>query len=257
MPGILSNHKLPSITPTGLQIVLSALGASDDTSIPDNLYDAVIVAIDFEGTQHILADKSLNLGVQVGLAILDTRELTSSSTNNCISTYNFAAGSATRHEKAGRQFLFGKSVHIALEDLRTAIEVCMPQYRNIILVGHDVNNELIALRDLHFDFEQFPMDVIDTQWVAKEVGGFPSLQLRRMLQELEWPYGRLHCAGNDVHFTLRALLLLAARACAGKKKEEHIRLWEDIAKQPVHPPTDPALKAGKKITWKRRPNSTP
>ncbi|GES66638.1 polynucleotidyl transferase [Aspergillus terreus] len=250
MPGILSNNQIPTITPNGLQVVLSALGASDD-AVPDNLYDAIIVAIDFEGTQHILANKSLNRGVQVGLAILDTRDLTylSITAQHCISTYNFAAGPATCNKKAERQFLFGTTVHITLEDMRAAIEACMPQYRNIILVGHDINNELIALRNLHFDFEQFPMDVIDTQWVAKEVGGFPSLQLRRVLQELDCPYERLHCAGNDAHFTLRALLLLAARACAGNEKEEHIRLWEDIAKRPIHPPKDPKKKKKCRPSW--------
>jgi hypothetical protein len=190
-----------------------------DNAVSDNLYNAIIVAIDFEGTQHILADKSLNRGVQVGLAILDTRDLTypSTTTNNCISIYNFVAGSAACHKKAKRQFLLGTTVRIALEDMRAAIEACMPRYRNIILVGYDVNNKLIALRNLHFDFQQLPMDVIDAQWVAKKVDGFPSLQLRRVLQELDCPYERLHCAGNDAHFTLRALLLLAARACVERE----------------------------------------
>ncbi|EAU29598.1 predicted protein [Aspergillus terreus NIH2624] len=227
------------------------LGASDD-DVPDNLYDAIIVAIDFEDTQHILADKSLNRGVQVGLAILDTRDLTylSNATKHCISTYNFAGGSTACQEKAERQFLFGTTVHIPLEDMRAAIEACMARYRNIILVGYDVSNDLIALRYLHFDFQQFPMDVIDTQWVAKGVGGFPSLQLRRVLQEPDCPYERLHCAGNDAHFALRALLLLAARACAGMEKEEHIRLWEDIARRPIHPPKNPKKeKEKRRLSW--------
>ena len=41
------------------------------------------------------------------------------------------------------------------------------------------------------------------------------LTLRRLLQNVSCPFAHLHIGGNDAHFTLRALLLLAADSYRG------------------------------------------
>ena len=55
--------------------------------------NVVFIAIDFENISNIQRDLSQNLDSEVGLAILDARDLDSISSTKLITTYNFASGS--------------------------------------------------------------------------------------------------------------------------------------------------------------------
>lgn len=210
-----------------LPMLLSLLGLSDDST---GTSDVVFVAIDFENAESIRKETSSEAGCEIGIAVLDTGQLDDiipaavssmyycpGNTEDFITTYNFATGPVEYLSRKGRSFLFGETMRIDSEDMREKIQACIPQDRKIILVGHGLDSDLIALEALNIDFEADSLlSIMDTFWIARQV--FPSEQpykLRRLLQRLriDYPGGALHCAGNDANFSLRALLLLAARAC--------------------------------------------
>jgi DNA polymerase III epsilon subunit-like protein len=63
---------------------------------------------------------------------------------------------------------------------------------------------------LNFQFGTNILTVLDTSQIAKEIWNGRVGSLDRLLGVLGCPHNRLHCAGNDANFTLKALLLLAA-----------------------------------------------
>lgn len=216
-----------------LETLLKLLGLSDDLS---GMSDVVFVAIDFENAQSIWENTSSKMGCQVGIAVLDTRKIEkrrlaatslyldneldegpSKGAEELITTYNFAAGPVEycQRAKVKSSFLFGKTIFIDQSDMRQKIESCLPQERDIILVGHDLYHDLKALETLGLNFKVYsPWNAIDTLTIARQL--FPpksKSSLRDILRKLKCPYNGLHCAGNDANFTLRAMLLLAARAC--------------------------------------------
>ncbi|KUL87238.1 hypothetical protein ZTR_03333 [Talaromyces verruculosus] len=205
-------------------MLLSLLGLSDDST---GISDVVFVAIDFENAEGIRKETSSEK--EIGIAVLDTGHLDDmisavssmyycpGNTEDSITTYNFATGPVEDLERKSRSFLFGETMRINSEDMPEKIQSCIPQDRKIILVGHGLDGDLIALETLHIDFEADSLlSIMDTFWIARQVS--PSEQpykLRGLLQRLriDCPGGALHCAGNDANFSLRALLLMAARAC--------------------------------------------
>jgi hypothetical protein len=80
--------------------------------------------------------------------------------------------------------------------------------QNIVLVGHSFSKDLATLSSLGFDFQAPVISILDTANVAIELQMNRST-LGRLLEELGCPKlsARLRNAGNDAHFTLRALIL--------------------------------------------------
>ncbi|KAH8641650.1 hypothetical protein IG631_04591 [Alternaria alternata] len=72
-------------------------------------------------------------------------------------------------------------------------------------------NDLLVLQALGFQFSDNHVAFINTLHVANEVFGCWAGPLRDLLRKLNCPHSRLHCAGDDANFTLKALLLLAAQ----------------------------------------------
>ena len=206
----------------------------------------VFLAIDFEKLDNITKDSDLNAENQVGLAIFDPKNLNSSvlNPNRLIPTFNFASGSLKYCSTVSRKFLFGISKTIKREEMLTSINSLIPSASSIILVGHHIATDLQALRALDFDFRPV-IAVLDTLRIGHEV-----LQqtgsLRDLLIKLECPFNMLHCAGNDAHFTLRVLLLLAA---ASTNDLAHSQLQRDLRRlghAPIPLRVDPHTKASRK-----------
>ncbi|KAH8165910.1 hypothetical protein CIB48_g2327 [Xylaria polymorpha] len=196
----------------GLWILYDILGLTTHSSEFVTLSDAVIVSIDFENTE-IGKGLSPNSNCQVGIAILDTKEL-----RHChhldrtlISTFNYATGSAAYIAKASQRFLFGTSVSVDLSGILDCIESCIPQDRNIVLVGYGLGSDLRTMRSLGFQFLRGEFTAVDIRRLANEVFGKWSGSLGNLLSKLKCPHSRLHWAGNDANFTLQALLLLTAQ----------------------------------------------
>jgi hypothetical protein len=120
--------------------------------LPSSLGDPVFVAIDFERPQFII-DRFQHgyLDTQVGLAILDTRCLSSTSK---FSTFNFITGEDTYFKESAPFYHWGTAEKISVTSMLLKVNNCFRIYQNrsIILVGHGVSSDLAALKALGFGF---------------------------------------------------------------------------------------------------------
>ncbi|KAK8035320.1 hypothetical protein PG993_010315 [Apiospora rasikravindrae] len=155
----------PSVSKNGLQTLREALGLingqlSDSTAWSDS----VLIAIDFENTGSIRDGFLSSTDCQVGLAILDFRDLRRDirRLGRLIKTHNFVTGSPSYIKRASTKFIFGKSIVIKKPvGILKRIESVIPRDRHVILVGHSVRNELEMLRILGFKFESSTSAIID------------------------------------------------------------------------------------------------
>lgn len=156
-PANAATEPRPRIAKDGLQIALQVLGLSENPPAQSNHRDPVLIAIDFENITGIGKDlpSGQEPNTQVGLAVLDTRDINISTTReNIISTYNFITGSKEHYRRAQLKFLFGKPILIPAKDMLTNIKHCIPQNRNILLIGHDIRHEINALSKLQANFRE-------------------------------------------------------------------------------------------------------
>lgn len=224
------------ISKNGLQILLEALGLASYPKSTD-VSDAVLVSIDFEHTQN-LRNGLYRKESQTGLAILDPGELVGKEPSELISTINLTTGSPHYISKSNDKFVFGTSQAIEVTNILGSIESFLPKDRPIVLVGHGVYAEVGILMALGFEFSARIVGIIDTFDVAGEVFGVWRKGLKDLLLSLEIPFHKLHNAGNDAHFTLRAALLLASRGCA---EQDHatLSILKEIATIPLSYPPFP------------------
>lgn len=195
-----------SVSRNGLQVLQTALGLSEsDQPSP------IIVAIDFEQTNNLKNGFLESQDSQLGIATFDTKMLTQPREDgqDLITTENYITGSESYIEKASNRFVFGESTTIRPAELVHRIDRTLPKDRPVILVGHAVENELDVCHALGYALAHPNIDVIDTLLVANEVFQPWRCSLGALLHRLRCPVARLHSAGNDANFTLRAALILA------------------------------------------------
>ena len=236
----------PKITKSGLQVAQHVFGLATESNA-SGLGDVVIIVIDFENINNITEDLSLNLDCQAGIAILDIRSL--HDPQPIISTHNFATGSSRYCAKASKKFLFGRSITTSQKEILENIKSLFPPSRSFLLVGHDIRHDLRALEVLGADFQDPGIRVLDTSWIAHEVLPFYAGSLGDLLTELKCPFDKLHCAGNDAHFTLRALLLLVVKDCRKRADTENhgiVDILDGIAHATIPYRVDPEIAAARK-----------
>ncbi|KAI5357500.1 Putative ribonuclease H-like superfamily [Septoria linicola] len=187
-----------------LQEFAAAFGSNP--SSPDT--DIVLLAMDFEGTT---IHKGIN---EVGLASISSAAARSYSSSLPTRASNFALKNHRR-----RKFMHGNTTRITNEMLPGTIlsEVSSlahdPSGRpiKIILVAHGIMNEVRNLDSLGLYIEDLPIaGVVDTTKLFPAVLGARCGSLWHLLDMLSIPMGQtsLHCAGNDAHYTLQAVLAL-------------------------------------------------
>lgn len=205
-----------SISKNGLQVLQTALGLSKSDQPPP-----IIVAIDFENTNNLKNGFLESQDSQLGIATLDTKFLSQPTEDeeDLITTENYISGSESYIEKASNRFAFGESTTIEPTDLVRQIGRALPKDRPIILVGHAVQNELDVIHALGYTLAESNIEVIDTLRVANEVFEPWTCSLGALLLRLRCPFARLHSAGNDANFTLKAALLLAVHRYTG---DDHV-----------------------------------
>ena len=157
---------------------------------------------------------------QVGLAILDTRCLSSTSK---FTTFNFITGEDTYFERSAPLYHWGTAEKIPVTSMLSKINDCLRIYQNrsVILVGHRMSSDLAALKALGFDFqENIVVARLDTYLPARDLQ-IGQLTLKNLLMKLNCPCNlKFHNAGNDANFTLRALLLLGIKAIEAVESNE-------------------------------------
>ncbi|KUJ17302.1 uncharacterized protein LY89DRAFT_570040, partial [Mollisia scopiformis] len=174
--------------------------------------DPVFIAIDFEDPNSVAYGFDRNSDTQVGLSVLDSRNIHSASAKQSlgIKTFNFVTGSNQYFKTSARKDLWATSEHIPTTEMLQCIKKVIPRDRNIILVGHGFSHDVAALQSLGFDFYTSILGHFDTDVIARRLK-FEDVSLGAVLKELGCPTLNLHNAGNDANFTLRALILLGIR----------------------------------------------
>jgi DNA polymerase III epsilon subunit-like protein len=101
------------------------------------------------------------------------------------------------------------------------------------------------------------INILDTFRIARELE-VPASSLQDLLKVFQCPFDKLHCAGNDAHFTLRLLLLLAVKSCNKEDNLYHssrLSILEEIAYAHIPQQMDPQEKAAKKEDEKKAKNT--
>lgn len=226
--------------------------------------DIVFVAIDCESNSRLGKDTPSSEDFQMGLAILDTRDVYSARLQDLISMHNFALGSPAYKAIASDEFLFGESMAITHSQVRQKLESTIPQARNVVLVGHAIENEIGMLKHFGTRIENYGFAVFDTSKIGAKVFPHtrPRIRLGTLLVKLKCKLvraHRVHCAGNDAHFTLRALLLLAAQTCIQTSENQiMLNIIKDLAYDPAPPRSNKFSLAEKTLpvrTTRKRPNT--
>ncbi|KAI1280261.1 hypothetical protein F5Y07DRAFT_413363 [Xylaria sp. FL0933] len=187
------------------------------TRLPNSsMKDVLFIGIDvdtYQGYERLATDPQLHIGV----SILDTRvlhnltlkELDLVYETDALESYQFIVGDSRYCKTASRKFMFGKSQSIPLAEVKAHIEslVCS-RSRDYILVFHGDHSDRKALANLNIDLR--PLYIIDNVKAAQYPLGLPyRLGLEAMLDTFGIPYADLHTAGNDAHYALRSMLMIA------------------------------------------------
>jgi hypothetical protein len=250
-----------AMTPKDISpLIYDCLGlvVSESTS----LHDAVLISVDFENINDLASPtQSKTASRQMGVAILDTRELQASFCD-IIATYNFASGPSQYLTAARGKFIFGETITVKQQDLIASLQSLIPSSRNIVLVSHGITNELHAFKLLNFDSSIFN-GFLDTFSLSQYIIPLaPDRSLRGLLEFLRIPYCNLHSAGTDAHFTMRCLLLLAIKGFqehegTSEASEQRVQRLSQIAMSalpdvPGRAPTKQEKKKAKRFQRKRK-----
>ena len=211
----------------GLPFISNVSNIPNENENENEYTDILFVCFDFENGQQIKSHAASGtfgnrkILAQAGISIFDPRILSSNSSKEVLTTYNFGfGGSPSNRRNVDRKFFFGETIWLSqLANLLPSIEKLLDRSRNIVLVGHGLNGDCQTLRSLGFDFDSSIVGYIDTADVARTIFGQPSGQyepptvttfrLKDLLARLGLIVEGCHIGGNDANFTLRALLLLA------------------------------------------------
>ncbi|WDK11908.1 qde-2-interacting protein [Colletotrichum graminicola] len=180
-----------------------------------SMRDVLIVGLHidtYQGYDQLVADQQLHIGV----SILDTRVLedmllnpTTANYQEAITSYQSTVGESAYCERASRNFLFGLSQPISITELKPTIDALLSS-RDYVLVLHGTHSDFKILQHLKIDLPTQSLYVIDTNKAAQSpLKLYYRYSLERLLEVLKIPYANLHAAGNDAHYCLRALLMIA------------------------------------------------
>ncbi|KAI5853492.1 hypothetical protein BZA05DRAFT_418276 [Tricharina praecox] len=120
---------------------------------------------------------------------------------------------------AADKFDFGESEWVSLGDVPAILGESLRFFdengnkRNVIIVGHDVKQDLAYLRITGYDVWNIKdLEVMDTTAMYKAVNDVhESRGLGRVLTDMGVIFWNLHNAGNDAAYTLQAFVCLADR----------------------------------------------
>lgn len=204
-----------------LGVLQSILGLRPDGSPP---LDVIIVALDLELRRYTSRHSKFNQSqleiTEIGVSMLDTRDLTHPNPTCHLVNKHFVVGTHNESERAARKLHFGTSER--LEANAANVNECIMsllripdqnavrnKFRDIVLVGHGISSDLAAMRRSGIVFEDIKtvVSILDTTHIAKKVLG-SGFRLSALLDILGIPNSHLHSAGNDANFCLKALLLL-------------------------------------------------
>lgn len=179
------------------------------TSIKDILL--VCVDIDTGGGYEVI---SPGQSFHIGISIFDTRHLIKQLPDPCdaIKTYQFINRRDTKPCKwAAKSFLFGETELIELPDFAARFSV-LTQGRDYVIAAHGIELDIKFLNNIDPEIANRACYILDTVRAAQyPLQLYYRYSLEKLLEEFHICYAKLHVAGNDAHFALKALLMIAVR----------------------------------------------
>jgi hypothetical protein len=177
------------------------------TSIKDILL--VCVDVDTGGGYEII---SPGQSFHIGISIFDTRCLIKQLSNPCDSITSFQyinRGDTKPCKRAVRSFLFGETELVDLSDFAAKFS-SLTQGRDYILVAHGINEDVKFFNNINPEISNRACYVLDTVKAAQHPLHLDyRYSLKKLLKIFKIRYAKLHAAGNDAHFALKALLTIA------------------------------------------------
>jgi hypothetical protein len=243
---------------SGFDVTRPTLGPFND--------DVIFIAIDVEAFE--LPPRPIT---EVGVATLDTRDLHSKAPGangeewqKCITARHFRI--EEHKDKTNQIFIdgcpdkfeFNDGISIFVEDrnISKAVIDCFkppygkdhppvpekPEKRNVVLVGHDINQDVNYLRQLGVTLADFSciIDTIDTASLFRaHTEDSNGRSLGTVLASFDLCGWNLHNAGNDAVYTLWAMLATCVKTSANlrnpqakkKKEEDHQERENDQAEK--------------------------
>ncbi|KAL7807321.1 QDE-2-interacting protein [Trichoderma aethiopicum] len=177
-----------------------------------SIKDVLFVSVDVDtggGYEAISPEQSFHIGI----SLFDTRTLTKPMENpgNAIQSYQYITKDSKPCKWAAKSFLFGDTELLQLPQLTNKL-AALTQGREYVLVAHGINEDLKFLNNLDPNIAAKACYIMDTVNAAQHpLQLYYRYSLEKLLNALGIRYDRLHVAGNDAHFALRALLMLAVR----------------------------------------------
>lgn len=180
--------------------------------------DVLLVSVDVDtggGYELISPDQSFH----VGISIFDTRHLiddegsTDPQHRGAITSYQFINQDTKPCRRAAKHFLLGATETRTLPSIAAHISD-LTRDRDYILVAHGINEDAKFLNNVDPGITAGACYVLDTVKAAQYTLRLSyRYSLEKLLGELSIPHEhvRLHAAGNDAFFALKALLMIAAR----------------------------------------------
>lgn len=206
--------------------------------------DVLLLCVDVDtggGYEVISPEQSFHIGISV----LDTRCLIDQLDNfeDAIKSYQFINKDTKPCRRAAKSFLFGETEQLDLSDLAIRFS-SLTHGRNYILTAYGTNEDVKFLNNLNPDITGQACYILDIVKAAQ----FPlrlyyRYSLEKMLEEFDIRYANLHAAGNDAHFALKALLMIAVRdgqlvsEVSPAASETLFRTLDAIAHAPITLPT--------------------
>jgi DNA polymerase III epsilon subunit-like protein len=180
-----------------------------------SIKNLIIVPVDVDtggGYEVISPDQSF----QVGMSIFDTRCLLSNNEidpQTAVTSYQSVNRDTEPCQKATRRLLLGATEILTTTQMAARIST-LTKDRDYVLVAHGIKEDLKFLNNIDPYITARACYVLDTVKVAQHIFQlYYRYSLEKLLDALNIPYDpwRLHAAGNDAFFTLKALLGFAAR----------------------------------------------
>ncbi|RMJ14048.1 hypothetical protein BHE90_014911 [Fusarium euwallaceae] len=131
------------------------------------------------------------------------------------------------------RFAFGSCRVSSLTKLKQRLKKETKNH-NVVLIMHGAATEVSVMKRLCIELN--PVFTIDTTTAVQHL--FRKRNLRWLLKEYKIPHEtmRLHYAGNDAHYILRVLLMIAARHAktkpSGREPPDWVPVFEAVARSP-------------------------
>ncbi|RYP92663.1 hypothetical protein DL770_001176 [Monosporascus sp. CRB-9-2] len=200
-------------------------------------------------------EMNADLVTEVGLAVLDTDDIMDVAPGKNgenwfakIETFHFrikeysSIVNSQFVQGCPDSFAFGNSDFVSLKDIAQEVgsiigDNASSDERAVILVGHDIAQDLAYLQKVGYNPWRVPhiVDEIDTKSMFQRLERSQDGRgLETVCSDLGYPGYDFHNAGNDAHFTLRSMIVMAFRQMSDSPSDKALgphgqdaREWSD------------------------------